>query len=269
MLKKDFSLILKYIGDDAFFYLIVKKNKGLSPSDLRIDLFNKINILPNNKVIRLNVNYLNESCISFQNIPNDNKCNALLVRSDILLDVLGDYSLVNYYISQKIIFIQPVELIIKQSQRKVEKEKKIKQKKNILMQNIQSINNGNSKSLTRKEWVEANEDILKNKSTSYEKIVYNKLRKTFKNRVKAQSPFIINGNIYYADICIKCKRIIIEIDGGYHNLNKQKIKDSQRDKDFASIGYTTIRIKNEDVNRNTLKELISNILNIPNIRKPK
>lgn len=40
-------------------------------------------------------------------------------------------------------------------------------------------------------------------------------------------------------------KIIIEVDGGYHKLLEQQEKDEFRDKAFSSIGYTTIRITNE------------------------
>ena len=57
---------------------------------------------------------------------------------------------------------------------------------------------------------------------------------------------MIDGKVYYADLCVKSLKLIIEVDGGYHNTDAQKKKDEERDKAFASIGYKTIRCSNED-----------------------
>lgn len=61
-----------------------------------------------------------------------------------------------------------------------------------------------------------------------------------------QKTFYINGNVYFADFYISNKRTIIELDGKHHREKLFKEKDKQRDADFSSIGYKTIRIKNED-----------------------
>jgi len=41
--------------------------------------------------------------------------------------------------------------------------------------------------------------------------------------------------------------IIIEIDGGYHNLKEQQEADAKRDADLKQIGFTTLRYTNEQI----------------------
>ncbi len=52
---------------------------------------------------------------------------------------------------------------------------------------------------------------------------------------------------YIADfICIPSK-LIIEIDGGYHQLPEQQVSDEQRQEWLESRGFTVIRFTNEEV----------------------
>ena len=46
------------------------------------------------------------------------------------------------------------------------------------------------------------------------------------------------------------KNIIIEIDGGQHNLDVNIIKDEERTKFLESKGYKVIRFWNNDINNN-------------------
>ena len=109
-------------------------------------------------------------------------------------------------------------------------------------------------------WISDNKKRLEKESTKSEAILTKRLVKTFKNRLKTQQPFLIKGHVYYADICLKSKKVIIEVDGGYHNEDSQRVKDKERDKAFESIGYRTLRIKNEEVkDRKKVSELIKSI----------
>lgn len=116
-------------------------------------------------------------------------------------------------------------------------------------------------------WISKANKRLKAKETDSEKdaAVYLKHKSYSMSR---QVSFRINKKIYFADIFIQTKGIIVEIDGGYHNESDQKAKDEIRDNDFQSIGITTIRIKNEDTkNRkfmNILKEKIKGFK--PNVK---
>ena len=63
---------------------------------------------------------------------------------------------------------------------------------------------------------------------------------------------------YIADfICLK-KKLVIEVDGGYHNEPIQQQNDQMRTEFLESIGYTVIRFQNEEISNN-LHEVILRI----------
>lgn len=55
------------------------------------------------------------------------------------------------------------------------------------------------------------------------------------------------GIFYIVDFLDKKKKIVIEIDGNYHNNWEQKEKDAIRTKHLESLGYKVYRITNGDV----------------------
>lgn len=111
------------------------------------------------------------------------------------------------------------------------------------------------------KWAIKTKKNLEVNNTKYELSLFKDLVKTFHNRVKFQNPFIISGKLYYSDISIPSLKLIIEVDGGYHNTEEQKAKDKQRDEDFKSIGYTTLRYTNEQVeSREGKKKIVQEIL---------
>lgn len=78
----------------------------------------------------------------------------------------------------------------------------------------------------------------------YEMKVYYLMRAFFDFEILRQ--FIIDGK-FIADLCIPSKKVIIEVDGGYHDNEDQKVKDKIREDYIRSIGFEIIRFKNEDV----------------------
>ena len=72
--------------------------------------------------------------------------------------------------------------------------------------------------------------------------------------IEFQKPvFISNENrepykFYIADFLDVDNKIDIEIDGGYHTSEEQRMKDEERERDFKKMGYDTLRITNEEVN---------------------
>jgi 5-methyltetrahydrofolate--homocysteine methyltransferase len=75
------------------------------------------------------------------------------------------------------------------------------------------------------------------------------LWKNLRNRGVAGAKFVRQKPMGYAIpdfVCIE-KRIIIEVDGGYHNTPEMILKDEQRDRVFAAVGYQTLRFRNEDI----------------------
>ena len=65
---------------------------------------------------------------------------------------------------------------------------------------------------------------------------------------------------YIADfICVK-RNLIIEIDGGYHSQEEQKIKDYLRTEDLEKMGFEVMRFSNDEIFRN-LPEVLDKIFN--------
>ena len=57
---------------------------------------------------------------------------------------------------------------------------------------------------------------------------------------------------YIADfVCLK-KKIIIEVDGGYHSQYAQAIKDYYRTEKMESLGFKVLRFRNEDIYSNVV-----------------
>lgn len=52
---------------------------------------------------------------------------------------------------------------------------------------------------------------------------------------------------YIVDFVCLEKRLVVEIDGGYHNDSQQEIADNQRSQDLKDYGFTILRLKNEEV----------------------
>jgi hypothetical protein len=70
-----------------------------------------------------------------------------------------------------------------------------------------------------------------------------------------------NGTLrhcYYADFCDIKHKMIFEVDGGYHNNERQAIKDLRRTRDLSNLGYRVFRITNEQVEAGASEEFICN-----------
>ncbi|MDO4196732.1 MAG: DUF559 domain-containing protein [Prevotellaceae bacterium] len=73
----------------------------------------------------------------------------------------------------------------------------------------------------------------------WERLSYNKLGAHFRRQ------HIVG--CYIADfICLR-RKLIVEVDGGYHAQEQQKIDDYLRTEDLNRMGYRVIRFKNEDI----------------------
>lgn len=65
---------------------------------------------------------------------------------------------------------------------------------------------------------------------------------------------------YIADfVCIK-RKLIIEIDGGYHSQEEQTIKDYLRTEDLNKMGFEVMRFTNDEICSN-LSEVLDKIFN--------
>jgi very-short-patch-repair endonuclease len=63
---------------------------------------------------------------------------------------------------------------------------------------------------------------------------------------------------YIVDFICISKRLIIEIDGGYHENEEQKAYDEERTKQLNSLGFEVIRFTNDEV-LNNIKQVLKTI----------
>ena len=113
--------------------------------------------------------------------------------------------------------------------------------------------------------------ILKKNITKSEKIVFDILKEK-KIKFKFQKGFWTikgknKGFHCIVDFYIGSKKLVIEVDGGYHKEEDQKRKDGFRDKWLREIkGVQILRIKNDDA-----KDIIKKIDNFKfiKLRRPK
>jgi ATP-dependent DNA helicase RecG len=103
----------------------------------------------------------------------------------------------------------------------------------------------------------------KKKSTQAEAILWEFLRNKNLN-YKFRRQHIID--MFIVDfICLE-KKLIIEVDGGYHNTNEQKEADELRTQILNEIGFKVIRFTNEEVivdTDNTLKKISAIFESLP------
>ena len=75
--------------------------------------------------------------------------------------------------------------------------------------------------------------------------------------------------IYVADFYCHKLKLVIELDGGYHENMGVKIYDVAREKDMSELGIKVLRFKNEEV-INHIKNVLANINDtITSIQKTK
>ena len=99
--------------------------------------------------------------------------------------------------------------------------------------------------------------ILRKNMTKQERILWTFLRKKNINNLKFRRQYPI-GN-YIVDFICNEKKLIIEIDGGQHNENKNITYDQERTKYIESKGYKVIRFWNNDIDNN-IEEVYLDIL---------
>ncbi len=97
--------------------------------------------------------------------------------------------------------------------------------------------------------------------TPSERILWEQLRK-LPYRFRRQHPI----GEYIADFVCLSKKLVIEVDGEYHNTQEQQIADAQRTEAMNRIGFKVIRFHNDAVDNHTLEvvEEIKEIINAEN-----
>jgi very-short-patch-repair endonuclease len=86
--------------------------------------------------------------------------------------------------------------------------------------------------------------ILLNNATKPEKRLYKALNKEMVQHIK-QYPIMAKNGFFYADILVLGTNILIELDGGCHNIPTVSAKDKRRDKELTDLGYVVLRFPNE------------------------
>ncbi len=89
---------------------------------------------------------------------------------------------------------------------------------------------------------------LRKQSTKQEELLWNLLRNRQFSNLKFRRQYPI-GKYIVDFVCIK-KKIIIELDGGQHNFNKNIEYDNERTQFLENLGYKVIRFWNNDIDDN-------------------
>ena len=87
----------------------------------------------------------------------------------------------------------------------------------------------------------------KSNPTEAEKILWERLSKK-QLGVRFRRQYIIDE--YIADFVCLPKKLIVEVDGGYHDEALQQIADAKRTERLRTLGFKVIRFTNEDVLEN-------------------
>lgn len=89
---------------------------------------------------------------------------------------------------------------------------------------------------------------LRENQTEQEKRLWYELRnrRFFNLKFKRQVPI---GNYIVDFLCVE-KMLIIELDGGQHNFDKNVSYDNQRTMFLEGLGYKVLRFWNNDINEN-------------------
>lgn len=96
---------------------------------------------------------------------------------------------------------------------------------------------------SKRDWITTARWELQERANKYEHLFGNFLIK-HKVHFIHQAPFVIDGHIYFADFYLPEKRIVVEIDGDYHNGKYQQAKDRNKTDDLQFAGTKVVCIKN-------------------------
>jgi len=104
---------------------------------------------------------------------------------------------------------------------------------------------------------------LRKNETAHEKILWTALRNRnfFSTKFRRQHPFVYQSyqgkkNFFIADFYCAEKQFIIELDGRVHDFQKEY--DANRDAVLAQLGLKTIRITNDELEKD-LKSVLEKI----------
>jgi very-short-patch-repair endonuclease len=87
---------------------------------------------------------------------------------------------------------------------------------------------------------------LRREMTPAEKILWKELKANKLNGLHFRRQQFIHG--YFADFYCHQHELIVELDGGIHELQKEY--DAEREAYLLSLGFRIIRFKNEEITKN-------------------
>ncbi len=87
--------------------------------------------------------------------------------------------------------------------------------------------------------------LLRRNATLPEKLLWDKLKDNQQGGYKFRRQHPIN--LYIADFYCHKLKLVIEIDGGYHTLMEQNLKDKERTEVLNCSDIKVIRFTNEDI----------------------
>ena len=96
---------------------------------------------------------------------------------------------------------------------------------------------------------------LRCEMTLAEKILWKELRTNKLNGLHFRRQQIVHG--YFADFYCHQHELIVELDGGIHELQKEY--DAEREENLVALGFRIIRFTNEDITGN-LKGVLQKIV---------
>jgi very-short-patch-repair endonuclease len=107
---------------------------------------------------------------------------------------------------------------------------------------------------------------LRKEQTKAEKILWEKLRNRNICGFKFRRQQIIDEMI--VDFFCPGKKLVVELDGPYHNDPLQRIKDTERDQELENLGFKVVRFTNDQI-INDLDKVISQIIVLLNSPSPR
>jgi len=96
---------------------------------------------------------------------------------------------------------------------------------------------------------------LRREMTPAEKILWKELRTNKLNGLHFRRQQIVHG--YFADFYCHQHELIVELDGGIHELQKEY--DVEREEYLAALGFRIMRCTNEEINNN-LRDVLQRII---------
>ena len=91
---------------------------------------------------------------------------------------------------------------------------------------------------------------LRKKSTIAEQVVWQSVRNS-KLGYKFRRQYSIGP--YVADFCCPELKLVVELDGEYHDYDKQIVYDKERENYLKEFGFMVLHIRNEEVKYNYLE----------------